>query len=216
MSYVEKRTSLGKRVSVRQLLTCLNAGKYLCFNSCSRKSTQYISSLSRERVCQRSPKIVPVRQTQHNSCISLFFSQNICVEIESKSKVLITFVCVCVFALQPHMPLFSIYSLALEQDQEQSVGLQMATTTLHNQTFIQVMVAAVPSSMAGIPPLTCRCLMPPPVQPLVQRYKEHEKKRKEIKEHWIRAKRKLVKPRDARSRPEQLTDSIKVNCVFVF
>ncbi|CAL8308501.1 unnamed protein product [Lota lota] len=65
----------------------------------------------------------------------------------------------------PHMPLFSIYSLALEQDQEQSVGLQQAYTTLHNQTFIQ---------------------------PLLQRKQEHEKKRKEIKEHWIRAKRKLM------------------------
>lgn len=41
-------------------------------------------------------------------------------------------------SLQPHMPLFSIYSLALEQDQEQSMGLQQAYTTLHNQTFIQV------------------------------------------------------------------------------
>uniref|UniRef100_H3D6N1 Rho GTPase activating protein 45 n=1 Tax=Tetraodon nigroviridis TaxID=99883 RepID=H3D6N1_TETNG len=66
---------------------------------------------------------------------------------------------------QPHMPLFSIYSLALEQDQEQSVGLQMASATLHTQTFIQ---------------------------PLIQRHKEHEKKRKEIKENWIRAKRKLI------------------------
>lgn len=65
----------------------------------------------------------------------------------------------------PHMPLFSIYSLALEQDQEQSVGLQQANTTLHSQTFIQ---------------------------PLMQRKQEHEKRRKEIKEHWIRAKRKLM------------------------
>lgn len=65
----------------------------------------------------------------------------------------------------PHMPLFSIYSLALEQDQEQSVGLQQASTTLHSQTFIQ---------------------------PLTQRKQEHEKKRKEIKELWIRAKRKLM------------------------
>uniref|UniRef100_A0AAQ6IDR2 Rho GTPase activating protein 45b n=1 Tax=Anabas testudineus TaxID=64144 RepID=A0AAQ6IDR2_ANATE len=65
----------------------------------------------------------------------------------------------------PHMPLFSIYSLALEQDQEQSVGLQQASTTLHSQTFIQ---------------------------PLMQRKQEHEKRRKEIKEHWIRAKRKLM------------------------
>uniref|UniRef100_A0A3Q2G3G4 Rho GTPase activating protein 45b n=1 Tax=Cyprinodon variegatus TaxID=28743 RepID=A0A3Q2G3G4_CYPVA len=65
----------------------------------------------------------------------------------------------------PHMPLFSIYSLALEQDHEQSVGLQNANMTLHDQTF---------------------------VQPLMQRKQEHEKKRKEIKENWIRAKRKLL------------------------
>nr|XP_033478191.1 rho GTPase-activating protein 45 isoform X4 [Epinephelus lanceolatus] len=65
----------------------------------------------------------------------------------------------------PQMPLFSIYSLALEQDQEQSVGLQQASNTLHSQTFIQ---------------------------PLMQRKQEHEKRRKEIKEHWIRAKRKLM------------------------
>ncbi|CAL1592836.1 unnamed protein product [Knipowitschia caucasica] len=65
----------------------------------------------------------------------------------------------------PHMPLFSIYSLALEQDQEQSVGLQQANATLHSQTF---------------------------VQPLVQRKQEHEKKRKDIKDQWIRAKRKLM------------------------
>ncbi|XP_041648235.1 rho GTPase-activating protein 45 isoform X2 [Cheilinus undulatus] len=65
----------------------------------------------------------------------------------------------------PHMPLYSIYSLALEQDQEQSVGLQQANTTLHSQTFIQ---------------------------PLLQRKQEHEKRRKEIKEQWIRAKRKLM------------------------
>lgn len=49
----------------------------------------------------------------------------------------------CVFhVFQPHMPLFSIYSLALEQDQEQSVGLQQANTTLHTQTFVQVGAAA--------------------------------------------------------------------------
>ncbi|XP_047198829.1 rho GTPase-activating protein 45 isoform X1 [Hippoglossus stenolepis] len=65
----------------------------------------------------------------------------------------------------PHMPLFSIYSLALEQDQEQGVGLQQANSTLYNQTFIQ---------------------------PLLQRKQEHEKRRKDIKEHWIRAKRKLM------------------------
>lgn len=46
---------------------------------------------------------------------------------------------VCVFhVFQPHMPLFSIYSLALEQDQDQSLGLQQANATLHTHTFIQV------------------------------------------------------------------------------
>jgi hypothetical protein len=63
------------------------------------------------------------------------------------------------------MPFYSIYSLALEQDLEQSSGMQQAATTLHNQTFLQ---------------------------PLMQRKHEHEKKRKEVKEQWYRAKRKLV------------------------
>lgn len=64
------------------------------------------------------------------------------------------------------MPFYSIYSLALEQDAEQSSGVQQATSTLHSQTFLQ---------------------------PLTQRKHEHEKKRKEIKEQWHRAKRKLVR-----------------------
>uniref|UniRef100_A0A8B9K6Y9 Rho GTPase-activating protein 45-like n=1 Tax=Astyanax mexicanus TaxID=7994 RepID=A0A8B9K6Y9_ASTMX len=66
---------------------------------------------------------------------------------------------------QPHMPFYSIYSLALEQDLEQGTGVQQAAATLHNQTFIQ---------------------------PLMQRKQEHEKKRKEIKELWLKAKRKLM------------------------
>lgn len=47
------------------------------------------------------------------------------------------------FVFQPHMPLFSIYSLALEQDQEQSMGLQQANITLHSQTFTQVNFADI-------------------------------------------------------------------------
>ncbi|XP_059425423.1 rho GTPase-activating protein 45-like isoform X3 [Carassius carassius] len=66
---------------------------------------------------------------------------------------------------QPHMPFFSIYSLALEQDLEQSNGMHQAASTLHNQTFIM---------------------------PLLLRKQEHEKKRKEIKEQWLKAKRKLM------------------------
>ncbi|XP_066552161.1 rho GTPase-activating protein 45 isoform X2 [Amia ocellicauda] len=66
---------------------------------------------------------------------------------------------------QPHMPFFSIYSLALEQDVEQSHGVLQTIGTLHNQTFMQ---------------------------PLLHRKQEHEKKRKEIKEQWHRAQRKLM------------------------
>uniref|UniRef100_A0A672T010 Rho GTPase activating protein 45 n=1 Tax=Sinocyclocheilus grahami TaxID=75366 RepID=A0A672T010_SINGR len=64
---------------------------------------------------------------------------------------------------QPHMPFFSIYSLALEQDLEQSSGMHQANHVL--------------------------CVHP---QPLLLRKQEHEKKRKEIKEQWLKAKRKLM------------------------
>uniref|UniRef100_A0A8C2E6M7 Rho GTPase activating protein 45 n=1 Tax=Cyprinus carpio TaxID=7962 RepID=A0A8C2E6M7_CYPCA len=73
--------------------------------------------------------------------------------------------CVCFCVHQPHMPFFSIYSLALEQDLEQSSGMHQAASTLQNQTF---------------------------VMPLLLRKQEHEKKRKEIKEQWLKAKRKLM------------------------
>ncbi|XP_056303701.1 rho GTPase-activating protein 45-like isoform X4 [Danio aesculapii] len=66
---------------------------------------------------------------------------------------------------QPHMPFFTIYSQALEQDLEQSNGMHQAAATLQNQTFIM---------------------------PLMVRKQEHEKKRKEIKEQWLKAKRKLM------------------------
>ncbi|XP_038596325.1 rho GTPase-activating protein 45 isoform X2 [Tachyglossus aculeatus] len=65
---------------------------------------------------------------------------------------------------EPHMPFLSIYSLALEQDMEYGHGMLQAVGTLQNQTFMQ--------------PLTLRRL-------------EHEKKRKEVKELWHRAQRKL-------------------------
>ncbi|XP_032322041.1 rho GTPase-activating protein 45 isoform X3 [Camelus ferus] len=65
---------------------------------------------------------------------------------------------------EPHMPLLSIYSLALEQDLEFGHGMVQAAGTLQTQTFMQ--------------PLNLRRL-------------EHEKRRKEIKEAWHRAQRKL-------------------------
>uniref|UniRef100_A0A8C8YZB3 Rho GTPase-activating protein 45 n=1 Tax=Prolemur simus TaxID=1328070 RepID=A0A8C8YZB3_PROSS len=65
---------------------------------------------------------------------------------------------------EPHMPLLSIYSLALEQDLEFGHSMVQAVGTLQTQTFMQ--------------PLTLRRL-------------EHEKRRKEIKESWHRAQRKL-------------------------
>ncbi|KAI4881708.1 hypothetical protein NFI96_031359 [Prochilodus magdalenae] len=66
---------------------------------------------------------------------------------------------------QNHMPLLSIFSLALEQDLEQSVGVQQSTNSVLTHSFLQ---------------------------PLMQRKQEHEKKRREIKELWQRAKRKLA------------------------
>ncbi|KAM9439456.1 rho GTPase-activating protein 45 isoform 2-T2 [Clarias gariepinus] len=63
------------------------------------------------------------------------------------------------------MPLLSIYSLALEQDLEQSTGVQQSINSVLTHSFLQ---------------------------PLMQRKQEHEKKRRDIKEQWQRAKRKLA------------------------
>ncbi|CAI5799092.1 GTPase-activating 45 isoform X2 [Podarcis lilfordi] len=65
---------------------------------------------------------------------------------------------------EPFMPFFSIYSLALEQDAEFGVNSQQAAVTLRSETFLQ---------------------------PLATRRLEHEKRRKEVKEQWHRAQRKL-------------------------
>ncbi|KFW10010.1 Minor histocompatibility protein HA-1, partial [Eurypyga helias] len=65
---------------------------------------------------------------------------------------------------QANMPFLSIYLLALEQDMEHGTSVLQAASTLQHQTFLQ--------------PLTVRRL-------------EHEKRRKEIKEQWHRAQRKL-------------------------
>uniref|UniRef100_A0A672JZ04 Rho GTPase activating protein 45 n=1 Tax=Sinocyclocheilus grahami TaxID=75366 RepID=A0A672JZ04_SINGR len=67
--------------------------------------------------------------------------------------------------IQEHMPLLSIFSLALEQDSEQSCGLQQATNNIYTHSFLQ---------------------------PMTQRRQEHEKKRRDIKEQWQRSKRKLA------------------------
>ncbi|NXI48255.1 HMHA1 protein, partial [Galbula dea] len=65
---------------------------------------------------------------------------------------------------QTNMPFLSIYLLALEQDMEHGTSVLQAANTLQNQTFLQ---------------------------PLAMRRLEHEKRRKEIKEQWHRAQRKL-------------------------
>ncbi|KAI1230556.1 hypothetical protein IHE44_0010020 [Lamprotornis superbus] len=64
-----------------------------------------------------------------------------------------------------NMPFLSIYLLALEQDMEHGTSVLQAANTLQQQTFLQ---------------------------PLMVRRLEHEKRRKEIKEQWHRAQRKLV------------------------
>ncbi|XP_055722478.1 rho GTPase-activating protein 45-like isoform X5 [Salvelinus fontinalis] len=62
---------------------------------------------------------------------------------------------------QLQMPFFSIYSLALEQDLEQSVGVQQTTGSIHTV-----------------------------LQPLMQCKQEHERRRRELGEQWQRAQRK--------------------------
>ncbi|NWR81129.1 HMHA1 protein, partial [Centropus unirufus] len=70
----------------------------------------------------------------------------------------------CLLIFQTNMPFLSIYLLALEQDMEHGTSVLQAANTLQHQTFLQ--------------PLSVRRL-------------EHEKRRKEIKEQWHRAQRKL-------------------------
>ncbi|KAM6236153.1 rho GTPase-activating protein 45 isoform 2-T2 [Porphyrio hochstetteri] len=65
---------------------------------------------------------------------------------------------------ETNMPFLSIYLLALEQDMEHGMSVLQAANTLQHQTFLQ---------------------------PLMVRRLEHEKRRKEIKEQWHRAQRKL-------------------------
>ncbi|XP_044125362.1 rho GTPase-activating protein 45 isoform X1 [Bufo gargarizans] len=63
------------------------------------------------------------------------------------------------------MPFQSIYSVALEQDQDHAHGVLHTSLTLQQQTFLQ---------------------------PVNMRRLEHEKRRKELKEQWQRAQRKLL------------------------
>ncbi|NXT74797.1 HMHA1 protein, partial [Zapornia atra] len=70
----------------------------------------------------------------------------------------------CFLLPQTNMPFLSIYLLALEQDMEHGTSVLQAANTLQHQTFLQ---------------------------PLMVRRLEHEKRRKEIKEQWHRAQRKL-------------------------
>lgn len=96
------------------------------------------------------------------------------------------------------MPLLSIYSLALEQDLEFSHCMVQAVGTLHTQTLMQVCgrtgrrggrCVGCGGAAPGPPP--AHTVSP---QPLNLRRLEHEKRRKEIKESWHRAQRKLVRP----------------------
>ncbi|XP_075062014.1 rho GTPase-activating protein 45 [Mixophyes fleayi] len=66
---------------------------------------------------------------------------------------------------EPYMPFQSIYSVALEQDQDHAHGVLHTALTLQQQTFLQ---------------------------PVNMRRLEHEKRRKEVKEQWQRAQRKLM------------------------
>ncbi|XP_039190677.1 rho GTPase-activating protein 45 isoform X3 [Crotalus tigris] len=87
------------------------------------------------------------------------------LEIEfSKGLQKIVNTCKHTITQESSMPFLSIYSLSLEQDMEYSLSSLQAATTLRTETYMQ--------------PLSLRRL-------------EHEKRRKEIKEQWHRAQRKL-------------------------
>ncbi|NXR28950.1 HMHA1 protein, partial [Cinclus mexicanus] len=70
----------------------------------------------------------------------------------------------CFPSPQTNVPFLSIYLLALEQDVEYGTSVVQAANTLQHQTFLM---------------------------PLMVRRLEHEKRRKEIKDQWHRAQRKL-------------------------
>ncbi|XP_077332187.1 rho GTPase-activating protein 45 isoform X2 [Lithobates pipiens] len=70
-----------------------------------------------------------------------------------------------VITQEPCMPFQSIYSVALEQDQDHAHGVLHTSLTLQQQTYLQ---------------------------PVSMRRLEHEKRRKELKEQWQRAERKLM------------------------
>ncbi|XP_066061905.1 rho GTPase-activating protein 45 isoform X2 [Chamaea fasciata] len=72
--------------------------------------------------------------------------------------------CKQIISQETNMPFLSIYLLALEQDTEHGTTVLQAAITLQQQTLLQ---------------------------PLMVRRLEHEKRRKEIKEQWHRAQRKL-------------------------
>lgn len=91
------------------------------------------------------------------------------------------------------MPLLSIYLLALEQDLEFGHGMVQAVGTLQTQTFMQVGCAAEGGGEGGgRAGVLAHPRSTPSPQPLNLRRLEHEKRRKEIKESWHRAQRKLV------------------------
>ncbi|XP_039551635.1 rho GTPase-activating protein 45 isoform X2 [Passer montanus] len=69
-----------------------------------------------------------------------------------------------IISQETSMPFLSIYLLALEQDMEHGISVVQAASALQQQSFLQ---------------------------PLAVRRLEHEKRRKEIKEQWHRAQRKL-------------------------
>ncbi|NXX79432.1 HMHA1 protein, partial [Urocolius indicus] len=98
----------------------------------------------------------------HHCCASGSSPPN--AALENASPLVLGLRVVCSLLPQANMPFLSIYLLALEQDMEHGTSVLQAANTLQQQTFLQ--------------PLTVRRL-------------EHEKRRKEIKEQWHRAQRKL-------------------------
>ncbi|XP_042198753.1 rho GTPase-activating protein 45 isoform X2 [Callorhinchus milii] len=140
----------------------------------AREELSYLGSMSAEEVdimLQRSEGGVEAA-LQYAKTISKYLKDLIyylekrtVLEMEfAKGLTKLIHTCRPLIAQECHVPFQSIYSLALEQDLEHGNSMMQTAIILQNQTFLQ--------------PLTMRRL-------------EHEKRRKEIKDQWHRAQRKL-------------------------
>lgn len=164
----------------------------------------FLHLVSREWVCQRPSEVVPVLQTQHNTCKLHFFHFLMSwMDIFFPASFYLFFFpyptndpCVCVPCIPaPHAPVLHLlpgFGTGPGSELRAAAGQRHpAHSHLHpGGSIFHWLQKLYGLSFPATRPKVLFCLFR--TQPLLQRRLEHEKKRKEIKENWIRAKRKLV------------------------